>query len=643
MNNSIWPFISFVLIFFFLWKRSQKPDPRSAFLSAAVIWGVILTATTEILSLLNTLSGETLLLSWGLVAVGALVLAAHHTGRFGHVFCRPSGRLPLVELAMILPIIVILAFTGFIAMVGWPNQWDTLVYHLSRIDHWVQNKSIEFYPTHIVRELFNPPWAEFAILHLTQLGGDERFANLPQWFSMVGSLIGVSLIAKHLGATRRGQIFSALVCALIPMGILQASSTQNDYVTAFWLVCLTDAVLAPPRDSLSFGKSVKAGASLGLALLTKGTSYVFVGPIAALMLIGRNKGLVEVLRPLSLIILVALALNASHYLRNFDTFRSPFGPLSPGSPTDVGDSLVNEAFSLPLLASNMVRNVALHVGTSYQDVNALAEIAIEKLHEWLGVDINDSRSTRLYPEPRFRIVGNQSDPDRTGNPLHLVLMMAAILGVIITRRLRTNRLIASYLFALLAGFLLFCLILKWQPWHSRLHLPLFVLWSPIVGIFYENQTKLLIAATLLMTALARIPVTENYLRPLVGERRITQTTRMNQYFPSKAHEQAAYVDAAALLRTHNCTQVGLMIGWDEFEHPLWVLLGDLISDGGRMSHVSVTNSSAHLKNRWPVFRPCSIVSVGYPVEKTLEIDGQLFVQVWSKDKIQVLFSEVRTK
>jgi len=84
-----------------------------------------------------------------------------------------------------------------------------------------------------VRQLFNPPWAEFAMLHLALLGGDERWANGVQWFSMLGSLAGVSLIAKHLGAAARGQLFSALFCATIPMGILQAAGTQNDYVTAF--------------------------------------------------------------------------------------------------------------------------------------------------------------------------------------------------------------------------------------------------------------------------------------------------------------------------------------------------------------------------------------------------------------------------
>jgi hypothetical protein len=47
-----------------------------------------------------------------------------------------------------------------------------------------------------------------------------------------------TLIAKQqLGANQTGQLIAAVFVATIPMGILQASSTQNDYVLSFWLIC----------------------------------------------------------------------------------------------------------------------------------------------------------------------------------------------------------------------------------------------------------------------------------------------------------------------------------------------------------------------------------------------------------------------
>jgi hypothetical protein len=48
-------------------------------------------------------------------------------------------------------IVGIASTTGLLAAVAWPSQWDSMVYHLPRIDHWIQNRSVAFYPTHILR------------------------------------------------------------------------------------------------------------------------------------------------------------------------------------------------------------------------------------------------------------------------------------------------------------------------------------------------------------------------------------------------------------------------------------------------------------------------------------------------------------
>lgn len=55
--------------------------------------------------------------------------------------------------------------------------WGLLVvatYHMSRVAHWAQNRNVEHYPTPIVRQLFQPPWAEFAILQSYVLTGGAR-------------------------------------------------------------------------------------------------------------------------------------------------------------------------------------------------------------------------------------------------------------------------------------------------------------------------------------------------------------------------------------------------------------------------------------------------------------------------------------
>jgi hypothetical protein len=103
-----------------------------------------------------------------------------------------------------------------------------------------------------------------------------------QWYATAGCIVGVSLIARELGAGPRGQVFSALICATIPAGLLGESTAGNDYVAAFWMVCFIVTLLhvirrGRGRRFLSF----QAGTALGLALLTQEAVF----PIAACFLV----------------------------------------------------------------------------------------------------------------------------------------------------------------------------------------------------------------------------------------------------------------------------------------------------------------------------------------------------------------------
>lgn len=150
------PAFCLVLIFsHILRRRPPGTEIRSVFLSAAVVWGVALAGITELLSLLNAVTAGAMAACWAIVAAG--LAAALLAGRPGTVARWKPGVPAMLALAMGLPIAVIVVGTGVSAAAGWPNQWDSMVYHLSRVDHWIQNGSVGFYPSHIVRQLYNPP------------------------------------------------------------------------------------------------------------------------------------------------------------------------------------------------------------------------------------------------------------------------------------------------------------------------------------------------------------------------------------------------------------------------------------------------------------------------------------------------------
>ncbi len=596
---------------------------RTAILAAAICGGVLVVAFTELLGSFRGLRFGWLISTWGVVLSAGLLLA-----RPRGLGARPRPRLPLLghglDLAMAAFIAGVVALTGAIALFAVPITVDSMTYHLARVAHWAQDATVAFYPAHVIRQLHPPPWAEYAILHLFILWGGDRLANLVQWVSMVLSLVGVSLIARQLGAGTRGQLLATFVCATIPMGVMQASTTQNDYVAALWLVCLVSALLAigaRPGPLPVLG----AGASLGLALLTKGTAYVFAAPFVVVFLLsGRARPTSQRLGQGLVIGLCALALNAPHYARNVHVFGSPLGPGGEGN-----FRYLNDAVSPSILASNLVRNIGLHVGTPSPAANAWLERVIAAAHREIGIALDDPRST--WPHTRFEVLPPRAHEDLAGNGLHLLLVGVAMVGTWRAGGDRRARLFAG---CLLAAFVLFCILLRWQPWHSRLHLPLFVLGAPLVGLMLERVKPAVLALVLLLLAVSSaFFLTRNPAHPLVGRKSVFRLTWAEQ---RAAHAGPAYVGAARFVIHSGCREVALAFGSNDSEYFLWGVLADA-GWRGKLEPVLVANASARLSAiSSRSFRPCAVVRQGATSGIGLTIDDTYYRSAWSRDEIQVL-------
>ncbi len=169
-------------------------------------------------------------------------------------------------------IVVLVAIT---ALVSAPNVWDAMEYHLPRATMWMSNHSVHFYPTPDYAQLIFGPWAEFAMMQTELLSGSDRFVNLVEFLSFLFSAIGVSLIAKMLGAGPRGQALAAIICITIPEGILEASGPMNTYVVSFWIMT-TVLFLMLWNEDPSWLNTICVGLAAGLAIFTKGTAYVIL-------------------------------------------------------------------------------------------------------------------------------------------------------------------------------------------------------------------------------------------------------------------------------------------------------------------------------------------------------------------------------
>ena len=521
MVSIILPLLSFVLLFLIQNNRLDKGEDgnrscwRNSFLSASVIWALLVTISTELLSIFHAITFGWLVFVWGLIALILLIIFFSLPNKIQQVESLKIVKLSPFDTLSLCGIAFIVLTTVMIAIISPPNTWDSMTYHMSRVVHWMQNQSVLHYPTHIQRQLFLSPWAEFSIMHFQILIGSDRFANLVQWFSMVGSLIGVSLIAKQQGASLRGQIMAALIVATIPMGILQSSSTQTDYVVSFWLVCFVYFLVKAKKDS-NMINSLYTGASLGLAVLTKATAYFYAFPFMVWFGLSEWRRLRwRLWKPFVIILTIALSINVCHYARNIDLYNSPI------SDAPYRDMNSNEVINLSSIISNSVRNISLHIGAPSIHVNKFLETAVNHLHRLLGIDINDQRTTFL--NEKFNILFSFHE-DAAGNLVHLVLILLALFLFLLMREQMKSLKLGYYPIALAFGFLLLCIFIKWTPWHSRYHLPLFVLCSTFVAITLSHVLwqKITNSIIIILLLLALPFVFNNYSPSSHGEKEYIQ-------------------------------------------------------------------------------------------------------------------------
>ena len=630
---------------------------RKSFVSAAVIWGVFLTVITETLSWFNLVAFPSILFVW--LAFCLLLFGVYFKQNQTYkqkIIFLPDLKLIIHNtsaflIILLVSVVLITAIVGLIAIVAPPNTWDSMTYHMSRVAHWIQNRSVEHYPTYNLPQLFHPPFAEFTIMHLQILSGSDRFANLVQWFSSIGSIIGVSLVARELNANVRGQIFSAVFCATIPMGILQASSTQNDYVVGFWLICLAYFVLLSIKNKNQPSLNFFVGASLGLALLTKSSAYLYACPFMiwfSLVKIWQSSCQWQGWKAIGLTTGIAFLLNSNHYWRNFNLFDSIIG-----APANFSKAYKIEVFSIPTFISNILRNLALHLDIVRNlglqkvitPITGIANKLLLIFHDWIGLDLYDPRLTA----GSYRGVSGLSfDENTAGNPLHFFIILILISYFLLSTKLRKHNFLLVYLLSTISGFLLLCLLLKIQIYQPRHHLLAFLLLAAFVGtVLARVPLQKLVNGVAILLIITSLPwVFQNKFRPIAAEANIFNMSRIEQYFINRPQIQEPYTNAVNQILSNRCTDVGLSLGTgatvgnEYWEYPLWVLFKQ--SDRPiRLENIPPDNVSA-LKSQKPPysnFTPCAILAVRNRQDRPISqlvINNNTYIKKWSEPPVSIL-------
>lgn len=462
-------FSSIVLYFFEIMKSKNVgmlTSVRLCLVYALVFVAFISYLFCEIFSIFNVLDLVHLTVGWSLIFITFASLLIKSGLKFEQSF----PHLPRIYLAYILVIfIVILIPLLILAILIPPNNWDSMSYHMTRVEEWRQNLNVYPFPTSNIRQVNYPPLAEYIILNLQVLSQSDYFANLVQYFSLLGSLSLISLLTKSFGLDFKGQFLSILFLLSIPMVIFQSTSTQTDLTASFFLLGVIYSVFKILKtQGISPEDIILLMAFLFLGGLVKYTVFVFSTPflMALAYHIIKHASLRAICQYASICVLFVVIIFGPFLSRNVMYFGNLTGE------TGLLNLMGNEQPNLFKMLGNASKNLADEMTIPWDAFNVVLSYVVQKFHDVLGIPL-DSQATNYLSMP-YQINFLFAE-DNASSLIHAFIILGSLAFFIFKKNIQNRRKIFFFFGGLMLSFLTYSFLFKWQPWGNRLLLPLFIL------------------------------------------------------------------------------------------------------------------------------------------------------------------------
>lgn len=480
-----------------------------------------------------------------------------------------------------LVILLILTLTFIQGFFSAPSTTDSMVYHLPKVMYWVQERTLE---QDIIRNIhdFKGPFAEYIVLHLYLFIGSDRLAFLSQWLAFAVSIYISGVIAAQLGADKKQISYVRLFSGTLGMAVMQSVSTQVDLiVTVLVLIALHISILFSEKPNMV--NAALLGITIGLGILTKATYVIYlIIPFGILFLKFLRKPQKKFFYLLGISLLLVFLIQVRFFSQNMLLYGNFMGKHLLWDGTEL--KYTNEVIILEGIISNNIRNLFVHIPVPF--FNNFVQNQITNLHRFLGIDLNDPRFTCC--STKFKIANIiYPQEDIVSNPIHLLLIFLALFYLFKAK----NLLLGSLLLLNIFSFVLFSSVLKWQPYHSRLEIPIFMVGAIgsilVIGKRSGNIVKTLLGLSISIAFLVLLFNTSRpffsynlfykYVRQfslsyaLIPESFFTKDRQM-QYFNAEYFWYQPYqnlTDKIASFKEEVTISFDLS---DDFEYPLWELL-----------------------------------------------------------------------
>ena len=467
--------IGFLYFFINEYKNQQGifTSIRIGLIYSLIIFAFLTYLFCEILSINNSLNEINLSLAWAIV----LIVFATKVYKIKWAWERPVIFLPTMYVVYIgFTFVLILIPLLIVSILIPPNNWDSMSYHMTRVEEWRQNLNVYPFPTSNIRQINVPPLAEYIILNLQILSQLDYFANLIQFVSLIGTLSVGSLFVKLFGLDFKAQFFTVLLILAIPMVIFQSTSTQTDLTASFFFIAVVYFIFKILKSALiSLNDIIIVSASLFLGGLVKYTVLVFSAPFLIVVAyhIIKHTSFRAICQYAIICLLFVFIIFGPFLSRNMAYFGNLTGE------TGLLNLMGNEHPNLFKMLGNISKNIADEMTIPWDAFNSILTNGVQKFHGIIGVPLNSQETNYLSMPYQTNFLFAE---DNASSFIHAFIIVGSLAFLIFKKNVQNRRKIFFYSIGLIFSFLAYSFLFKWQPWGNRLLLPLFIL-SMLGGTF----------------------------------------------------------------------------------------------------------------------------------------------------------------
>lgn len=597
---------SFVLLFFNMCMISaDKKDRTERFIYSSCLWCLFLYVATELLSIGNHLNRNSVLTSWCLFTFGLFVWSAYliKTNRV-NIFSVASDKFISffkVRNNRILSVIFIAysCIVIFFALKTIPYDSDSMVYHLSRVFYWAKNESVAHFATSNWRMIASTPFAEFINLHIYLLKScNDGILNLVQAISFIISIFMVYRIATIIGCDKRARVLAAVLFATLPIAFAESSTTQNDDVSAMWLLFFVYIMIRILNDNSILDKSngghlrmIMLGMVLGFGYLVKPTfvpaAGVFTVWILVCLIINKTP-IRTIVYWVAGTILSVLVVVSPEIIRNLVTFHA-ISYYGVGARQMIGTLRPSYVF-VNFLKVLFVNLPAIYWPNVYWRFPGI----VYKVGSILGVNVDDETISETGLE--YFIAQPQDHGCGTAvNFLMAILVIIFLIYHLVRIVRRKEKVRWGYSSSAFAAFILIQFIVRWEPYLVRYMIGYFALLSPAIAIQLQkigflsengNYKRGLATGTILFVTLIESVSMIDDKRQDIAEYSVMPLEQ--QYFLHGMNQYEELTAIADVLNQMGDVKIGVDLMEGTLEYPLMYMIDGSISE---LKCVNVSNSS----------------------------------------------------